>query len=157
VSNRVIQSVFTDRVLTKMTLNSLGKKGLGQTGFINNIPGYSAFWVMGLADYYRYSGDTAFLIAQHDQMLTVLQHMRNSIDGSGLVVFDPSAFPFVDWSPDFFSDTRESRAATQFEFYRAFSEGGWLLNQLGDTEGAEDARTTADLVKTAAQLFLADS
>src|SRR5262249_38032391 len=117
----------------------------------------SAFWVMGLADYYRYSGDTAFLIAQHDQMLTVLQHMRNSIDGSGLVVFDPSAFPFVDWSPDFFSDTRESRAATQFEFYRAFSEGGWLLNQLGDTEGAEDARTTADLVKTAAQLFLADS
>ncbi len=27
------------------------------TGDVNGIPGYSAFWVMDLADYYRHTGD----------------------------------------------------------------------------------------------------
>ena len=157
VSGRVIQSIFADRVLTRLTLDLLGKRGLGPTGFVNNIPGYSAFWLMGLADYYRYSGEAGFLRAQHDQISILLHNMENAIDGSGLLVFDTSVFPFVDWSPDFFTDTPETRAATQFEFYRAFSDGAWLLEELEDTRGAIDARVTAGRLKSAAQRFLLNS
>lgn len=157
VSSRVIQSVFADRMLTQRTMDLLGRKSLGPTGLVNNIPGYSAFWVMGLADYYRHSGDFAFLSAHRDQISILLENMKRSIDGSGLFAFDSSVLPFVDWSPDFFTDTFESRAATQFEFYRAFSEGAWLLDQLEDTREADDARMTASLLKSAARQFLLDS
>jgi hypothetical protein len=157
VSGRVIQSIFPDRALTRLTLDLLGKRGLGPTGFVNNIPGYTAFWLMGLADYYRYSGDASFLRAQHDQIKTLLQNMENAIDASGMLVFDTSVFPFVDWSPDFSTDTPETRAATQFEFYRGFSEGAWLLEELEDTRRAVDARITAGRLKSAAQRFLLNS
>jgi hypothetical protein len=83
--------------------------------------------------------------------------MKNSLGARGLVVFDPSVFPFVDWSPDLFTDTTESRKATQFAFFRAFMESAWLLDQLGDTVEAATARTCADVVRSAAQSFLLDN
>ena len=35
----------------------------------------------------------------------------------------------MDWSPDMNGDTAEARRATEFEFYKAFMEGAWLLSR----------------------------
>ena len=157
VSGKVIQSVFSDRFLTPNTLSLLAVESLGQTGHVNNIPGYSAFWVMGLADYYRHSGDDQFLSSKHQQLNRILQTMESSVDGNGLLAFTASDFPFVDWSPDLFTDTVETRKATQFAFYKALLEGAWLLDQLQDPEQADTARTWAGSLRAAAQAHLLNS
>jgi alpha-L-rhamnosidase len=157
VSGRVIHSVFGDRVLTQKTIDFLGSQGLGPRGDVNNIPGYSAFWVMTLSDYFRHLGDASFLINHKAELVAVLNSMKNSLDARGLIVFDPSVFPFVDWSPDLFTDTPESRKATQFAFFKAFMEGAWLLDQLGDTLEAATVRTWADVVRSGAQSVLLDN
>ena len=157
VSGRVIHSVFWERFLTQRTIDFLGSQSLGPRGDVNNIPGYSAFWVMILSDYFRRSGDTPFLISHKAELIAVLKSMKNSLDARGLVVFDLSIQPFVDWSPDLFTDTPESRKATQFAFFKAFMDGAWLLDQIGDTLEAATARTCADVVKSAAQSVLLDT
>jgi len=157
VSGRVIHSVFGDRLLTQKTIDFLGSQSLGLKGDVNNIPGYSAFWVMALSDYFRRSGDAPFLINHKAELIAVLNSMKNSLDTRGLIVFDPSVFPFVDWSPDLFTDTPESRKATQFSFFKAFMDGAWLLDQIGDTSEAATARSCADVVKSAAQSVLLDT
>ena len=157
VSGRVIHSVFGDRFLSRKTIDFLGSQSLGPRGDVNNIPGYSAFWVMTLSDYFRRSGDASFLASHKPQLIAVLNSIKNSLDARGLIVFDPSVFPFVDWSPDLFTDTPESRKATQFAFFKAFMDGSWLLDQLGDQVEAGTVRTWADMVRSAAQLALLDA
>ncbi len=154
VSGRVIHSVFGDRLLTQKTIDFLGSQSLGPRGDVNNIPGYSAFWVMTLSDYFRRSGDTSFLISHKAELIAVLNSMKNSLDARGLIVFDPSVFPFVDWSPDLFTNTPESRKATQFAFFKAFMDGAWLLDQLEDPLESGAVRTWADMVRSAAQFLL---
>ena len=157
ISGRVIHSVFGDRFLTQKTIDFLGSQSLGPRGDVNNIPGYSAFWVMTLSDYFCRSGDATFLMNHKPELIAALNSMKNSLDPRGLVVFDPSVFPFVDWSPDLFTDTPESRKATQFAFFKGFMDGAWLLDQLGDTLEAATARTWADVVRSAAQAVLLDN
>jgi alpha-L-rhamnosidase len=157
VSGRVIHSVFGDRVLTQKTIDFLGSQSLGPRGDVNNIPGYSAFWVMTLSDYFRRSGDVTFLLNHKTELIAVLDSMKNSIDARGLIFFDPSVFPFVDWSPDLFTDTPESRMATQFAFFKAFMDGAWLLDQLGNALEARTVRAWADIVRSAAQSLLLDT
>jgi len=153
VSGRVIQSVFADRFMTRKTLDYLGSHNLGPTGQVNGVPGYSAFWVMGLADYYRHSGDTTFLRQQIEHVSRILQAMEGSISDAGLLTFTSSDFPFVDWSPNLFSDTSDTRKTTQFVFHRAFLEAAWLFDQLEDTEQAYRARISADKLRTAAEVY----
>ena len=157
VSGRVIQSVFFDRFIVRQTLDYLASHTLGPTGQVNNIPGYSAFWVMALADYYRYSGDTAFLFQQREHVSGILRAMASNVNDSGLFTFATSDFPFVDWSPDLFTDTSDTRKTTQFLFHRAFLEGAWLFEQIGDTEQADRARISADKVKSAAEIYWLES
>ena len=157
VSGRVIQSLFGEPVIIPQTLKFLTEKGLGPRGDINNIPGYSAFWVMTLADYFRHSGDLIFLFDQKTELLAVLKSITSSIDSRGTVTFDPSVFPFVDWSRDLFTDTAETRKATQFVFFKAFLEGAWLLDQLGDPRDADEARNWANTLRSASESLLLES
>jgi alpha-L-rhamnosidase len=157
VSGRVIHSVFGDRLLTQKTIDFLGSQSLGSRGDVNDIPGYSAFWVMTLSDYFRRSGDATFLVNHKAKLIAVLDSMKNSIDARGLIFFDPSVFPFVDWSPDLFTDTPESRKATQFAFFKAFMDGAWLLDELGNALEARTVRAWADMVRSAAQSVLLDT
>jgi alpha-L-rhamnosidase len=157
VSGRVINSVFGDRLLTQKTIDFLGSQSLGSRGDVNDIPGYSAFWVMTLSDYFRRSGDVTFLLNHKAMLIAVLNSMKNSIDARGLIFFDPSVSPFVDWSPDLFTDTPESRKATQFAFFKAFMDGAWLLDELGNALEARSVRAWADMVKSAAQSVLLDT
>ncbi len=157
VSGKVIQSVFMDQFVAPNTMSFLASNSLGPTGQVNNIPGYSAFWVMGLADYYRHTGDVQFVSSQQEPLRNILRNMESSVDGNGMFAFTASDFPFVDWSPDLFTDTAEARKATQFAFYKAFQDGAWLLDQLQDPEQASTARIWADTLRTAAQTRLLDS
>ncbi len=59
VSGRVVEDVFGERPLMEDTLDRLmGPAPINE--HINGIPGYSAFWFTGVADYYRHTGSKSF-------------------------------------------------------------------------------------------------
>ena len=159
VSGRVIDTVFADRLLMQRTMDDLMPDAQHHvTGDVNGIPGYSAFWVMDLADYYRHTGDRNYLQSKRRPLTEMLDYMQTEFDDRNLyTVTNPkNVFLFVDWSPDLNGDTPELRRVSTLEFAKGFAEGAWLLGEAGDAVGAAKYRAEADRVKQAAQKYLVD-
>jgi alpha-L-rhamnosidase len=155
VSGHVINKVFGDRFLMESTMNHLiGPEPVDQ--HVNGIAGYSAFWITGEADYYRHVGSREHLAAIHQRLIQLQRFMDAELDERDLYVNKTKSWPFVDWSPDLYGDTAEARRGTEFEFYKAYREGAWLLRELGDTANAEHFERRAAALKQAAERFLAD-
>lgn len=158
VSGRVIDTVFADRFLMQETMDNLIRAaGDPVKGDVNGIPGYSAFWVMGQADYYRHVGDQNYLKSIRDPLTDLLEYMESALDDQKLFANIKKAWPFVDWSPDLNDDTAEARRATHLEFAKALAEGAWLLGEAGaDQEAVNKYTLEASVLKLAAQNYLLD-
>ena len=158
VSGDVIDTAFADHFLMQTTLDRLNHEaGIPMRQEVNGIPGYSAFWVMGEADYYRHIGDSAYLRSIHDDVVRLLDYIAGDLDSDHLFANPRKSWPFVDWSPEMQHDTLEARRATTFEFYRAFSEGAWLLRESGDAAAADKYQAIADAIRKSAREKLFDS
>ncbi len=156
VSGRTIEDVFGDGFLMDDTLDHL----LGAAPIrkdVNGIPGYSAFWVIGEAEYFRHRGSFEQLEATHTRLAQLLEYMETELDKHNLYADTNHAWPFIDWSPELNGNDAQARMGTQFEFYAAFSEGAWLLRQLHDDTNAARFQKRADAIKAAAQQYLLDS
>ncbi|HUB00852.1 MAG TPA: alpha-L-rhamnosidase C-terminal domain-containing protein [Terracidiphilus sp.] len=156
VSGQTIDDVFGDRFLMEDTLNRL----LGPPPVerhVNEIPGYSAFWLMGEKDYYLHTGSMKQLESVHTRLVQLLDYMKKDLNDQDLFSDLSHAWPFVDWSPGMNSDDAQTRMATQFEYYAAFKDGAYLLNILHDETNARRMEEEADALKTAAQRSMLDS
>lgn len=155
VSGSTIEDAFDDHFLMEETLDRL----LGTAPVhddVNGIPGYSAFWVIGEAEYYRHTGSIEQLQSIHTRLVQLLHYMQTELDQRDLYANTNHAWPFVDWSPELNGDTSEARRATQFEFYAAFRDGAYLLREMHDTANADLVQRQADAMKAAAQHYLLD-
>ena len=153
VSGRTIADVFGDGALMRQTLDRL----IGPApvhAHVNGIPGYSAFWVIGERQYYLHTGSMAQLRSVHRRLVQLLMYMQKDLDGRGLFADRTHAWPFVDWAPDMYGNTRQTRMATQFEYYAAFRDGAQLLRILGDAKHATRMAAEAQKLKRAAQRYL---
>jgi alpha-L-rhamnosidase len=146
VSGPVISQVFADRFLLDDTLTHL-IPAAGQD--VNGIPGYTALWIITLADLYRHSGDKLSLEEKHTAILRLLQQMDAEIDASGRFLNPQHRWLFVDWSPGLFAFTNEAEEGTELEFVLGFRDGAWLLSESGDTAAARLYHARA--IKLAAQ------
>ena len=152
VSGPVISDVFGDRFLLDRTLTHLIPSPKQD---VNGIPGYSALWMVTLADLYRHTGDRAGLEAKHTAILQILKQMDSELDSSGQFLNPGHHWLFVDWSPDLFAFTNDAEEGTEMEFVLGFRKGAWLLNQLGDTAAARQYEARASqLASQARQQFL---
>jgi hypothetical protein len=158
VSGRVIDTVFADQFLMQDTMDRLIKEaGDPVHAHVNGIAGYSAFWIMGQADFYRHTGNRDYLKSIVEPLSQLLEYMESELDDRKLFVNAKKAWPFVDWSPDLNEDTAESRRATHLEFAKAFAEGTWLLQEAdADPEDIAKFRLESQQLKFAAQNFLLD-
>jgi alpha-L-rhamnosidase len=162
VSGHVIDAVFADRFLMQQTLDYLIRDaGQPVSRDVNGIPGYSAFWVMGEADYYRHLGNLEYLKSVHQPLVELLNYMASEMDAGSIFTNRHHAWPFVDWSPgmspSFGLETRplsetapNAQRATQFEFYAAFKQGSWLLRELGDSANADRFAAKAEAIRSVA-------
>jgi hypothetical protein len=145
----VIDSVFADHFLMQDTMTRLiGPSPVEHD--VNGISGYSAFWVMGMADYDRHIGSKEYLAAMHSRLLQLLAYMEGEL-GPDHLYHDTrkNQSYFVDWSPYLADHSREARMATDFEFYRGFAQGADLLRQLGDNQNADHFQQLAAAMKRA--------
>lgn len=159
VSGPVIEDVFADRALLEDTLDRLlgadPKQPVDQ--HVNGIPGYSSFWFTGVADFYRHTGDKAFLQREHERMLQLLHVVDGEFDERNIYANKSKVWLYVDWSPDLNGDTPETRRATTLEFVRAYREAAYLLHEVGDEANAAKYRQRAEEVKAAADRYLTDA
>jgi alpha-L-rhamnosidase len=156
VMGRTIEDAFADRFLMRDTLDRLlGPAPVEQ--HVNGIPGYSAFWFTGTAQYIRQTGDIEWLRGTHERMLQLLAYVDREFDTDGVYANKTNVWLYVDWSPQLNGDTPESRRATTLEFYAAYRDAAFLLRALGDTANAEKYEQRASAVKAAAQEHLLDT
>ncbi len=156
VSGRVIEDVFGERPLMEDTLDRLmGPAPVDQ--HVNGIPGYSAFWFTGTADYYRHTGSKEFLQREHTRMLELLTFVDKEFDERNVYANKSNVWLYVDWSPDLNGDTPETRRATTLEFYRAYHEAAFMLRELGDTANADKYDKRAAQIKAGAENYLLDA
>lgn len=159
VSGPVIEDVFANKALMEDTLDRLlgadPKQPVDQ--HVNGIPGYSSFWFTGLADFYRHTGDKAFLEREHQRMLQLLALVDREFDARGIYANKSDVWLYVDWSPGLNGDTPETRRATTLEFVRAYREASYLLGEIGDEANAAKYAQRAQTVKAAAEKYLTDA
>jgi len=155
VMGRTIEDVFDDHFLMEDTLDRLlGPAPVQQ--HVNGIPGYSAFWFTGVAQYYRQTGSKAFLSKEHDRMLQLLAYVDKEFDAQDVYANKTNVWLFVDWSAELNGDTPESRRASTLEFYAAYRDAAFLLRELGDRANADHYEQRAAAIKAAAQKHLLD-
>ncbi len=155
ISARVVDDVFADHYLLEDTMDRL----IGEapvTQHVNGIPGYSSYWFTQVAEYYRHTGSRQFLERTHDRTVQLLDHIDAEFDERDLYANKTNVWLYVDWSPDLNGDTPESRRASEFEFYRGYREGAYLLREVGDAANAEKYERRAAAIKEAADKYLLD-
>ena len=156
VSGRGIEDIFDDHFLMQDTMTHL----LPQTPIkehVDDISGYSAWWINVLTQYYLHTGSKEYLQSVHEPLVQLLNYMETDVDEKNLFADTTHTWDFVDWSPDLNGNTAEARRGTQFEFYLAYRDAAFLLTELGDTKNADHFEQRAALLKAASQKYLLDN
>ena len=153
VSGRTIEDVFGTHFLMQTTLNRLiGPAPIDK--HVNGIPGYSAMWVNAETEYYLHTGGMKQLQSVHTRLVELLEYMEKDLNRHAVFSDLTHAWTFVDWAPGMSGYTRQTRMATQFEYYQAFKNGAYLLRVLHDDKNARRMTAKAAALKAAAQKYM---
>lgn len=127
-------AAFSDLALVKKSLSFLVET-TPLPNFMNNSPSYFCWWVISLADYFRHTGDLAYLVESREYLNGVLRMFRGFIreDGSENIP-EPR---FFDWESQ--DDDAAKHAGLQGLLYWMFRQGEFLLRTIG-----EDAKIPVD-------------
>jgi hypothetical protein len=66
---------------------------------INTILDYSLYWFIGIQDYFRYTGDEAFVRSIYPRMVTLMDFVLARRNADGMLEGQPGDWVFVDWAP----------------------------------------------------------
>lgn len=89
--------LFFDRDICKRTILALRGKDPMDT-HINTILDYSFYWVIGIYDYYIYTGDKDFISFIYPKMKTLMDFCLSRRDEYGLVSGLEGDWVFIDWA-----------------------------------------------------------
>jgi len=115
---------------------------------------YSIYYVLDLADYYLYSGDTAFVDAELPVVKGELAWNATQLDTNGLLVTNSS--DNADW--DFYDPGKNGEVtAYNLLYYKALLDGAALATAAGDTSDAATYTSDATALKSAINTHLFNS
>ena len=115
---------------------------------------YSMYWVLGLAGYYRYTGDTAFVDQEWPVLQGELAWNASQLDGNGLFVTNSS--DGADWD---FYDGDKTGEVTEYNvlYYEALLDGATLATAAGQPSAAASYTQQAAALRTAINTHLFNS
>jgi alpha-L-rhamnosidase len=127
-------------------------KPAGSTGTYSAT--YSIYWVLDLADYYLYSGDTAFVTQELPAVKNELAWDATQLDSNGLLATNSD--DNADWD---FYDAGKNGEVTEYNllYYKALLDGATLANAAGDTGDAATYTSAAAALKPAINAHLYNS
>lgn len=92
--------MFGDNVNVPNALSAL-RESTPEDQWMNRIPCYSAWWVLNLCDYCRFTGNTAYYEANRDYAAHIMKRFNSFVEEDGTIDFklDPKKFMlfFLDW------------------------------------------------------------
>lgn len=97
------------------------------SGDINGIPSYTLWWIIGLADYVRFSGDKTLIQQIGDDLEQVLTHIYSWINLDHIWQFH-GGWDFIDWAPVV---QKEREIYCHLLAYQALKLGAALLEMIG--------------------------
>ena len=112
---------------------------------INTILDYSLYWFIGIHDYYRYTGDEAFVRSIYPRMVTLMDFVLERRNANGMLEGQPGDWVFVDWAP---MPTDGELAVVQLLFARSLESMADSAALVKDEERATHYRQLAAELKT---------
>lgn len=112
---------------------------------------YSIYWVLGLASYYLYTGDTAFIQQEWPTVQRELAWNASQVDGNGLLGTPDS--DGADWD---FYDGNKSGEVTEYNllYYKALLDGAQIATGAGQSAQATAYTQQAAALKSAINAHL---
>ena len=106
-------------------------------------PTYAMYYPVNLAEYYLYSGDTAFAESQYQTMKNELAYNAATVDPTtGLSIASGRDWDFYDGSKGGTGAQGGAVSATNMLYYEALADAGWLASQLAaENPGNANAAT----------------
>lgn len=89
---------FDSDTVRRTTWQLRGKDPI--TAHINTIVDYTFYWIIGVADYYLYTGDSDFVGQIYPRMRTMMDYCQGRADADGMIVGLDGDWVFLDWSPE---------------------------------------------------------
>jgi len=137
--------LFFDSATVTRTLWALrGKDPV--TSHINTIMDYSFYWFLGIYDYYRYTGDTAFIRLCYPRMVSLMTWIQGRRNSNGWLEGLPGDWLFIDWA-----DGLSKKGELSFEqllFVRGLETMALCADLSGDPASATSYRSqSAELRK----------
>ncbi|MCL2527261.1 MAG: alpha-rhamnosidase [Defluviitaleaceae bacterium] len=140
--------LFFDRDIVKRTTIALrGKDPVEQ--HINTIMDYTFYWIIGVADYYRFTGDVAFVGEIWPKMKTMLDFILSRLNSDGLAEGLPGDWIFIDWHT--YLDKTGPLCAEQMLLARALESAAVCAGLIGQDGSlyqakADELRNTLDIL-----------
>jgi alpha-L-rhamnosidase len=124
----------------------------GTTGLYS--ASYSTYYVLGLEDYYLYSGDSAFVDQEWPVVQRELAWNASQLDANGLLTTDSA--DGADWD---YYDGNKTGEVTEYNllYYKALQDGAILATAAGDPSQAAAYTADAAALKSAINAHLHDS
>jgi alpha-L-rhamnosidase len=147
-----LSSGFVTGALPPQTALHTGAKTPGTVGTYS--ASYSMYYVLGLAGYYLYTGDTAFVNSQWPVVQAELAWNATQLDSRGL--FITNGADSGDW--DFYDGSKTGAVSeVNLIYYKALLDGAQLATAVGQTALASSYTSQASTLKTAINTYLFNS
>lgn len=131
-----------DPAIVRRTIIAL--RGSGEPRYINGIVDYTYFWFIMLGDYYRYTGDAAFLVNYYDSIASLADYCISQTDVDGMVETVPQIWSFVDWA----DMTKDGKMCTlQMLLCRGMENAALCADVAGRKEDAKRYRAFAEALE----------
>ena len=137
-----ILAVFGAADIIPATLDYAAATTPPDSAWMNNMATYTLWWVRNLAEWYRFTGDRAYLEKHADYLAATVAHVLATIDDNGVWKADT----FLDWPTQ--GDKEAAAAGTQGLLAMALDDAAFLLDALKrQVPGLKDARTRVAATK----------
>lgn len=136
--------LFFDSSTVTRTLFALrGKDPV--TSHINTILDYTFYWFLGIYDYYRYTGDAAFIRQCYPRMQSMIEYCLSRRNANGMMEGLAGDWVFIDWASGL--DKKGEVSFEQLLFCRSLETMSLCAAMVNDSQGAERYRALAATLK----------
>ena len=122
----------------------------------NTILDYMFYWFNSLADYFRYTGDAAFIAEMFPRAKTLMDYTLGRLSDDGLAIGQPDDWVFVDWV-DFPMHKRGILSFEQMLLIRSLRTMQMCDALVGDADADRYATLADDVQQKTDQLFWDDT
>ena len=119
-----ILAVFGAADIVPATLDYAAATTPPDSAWMNNMATYTLWWIRNLAEWYRFTGDRAYLEKHADYLATTAAHVVATVGDDGLW----KDGTFLDWPTQ--GDKKAAAAGTQGLLAMALDDAAFLLDEL---------------------------